>query len=87
MKVILRGRAYTLKFGTVPDDGDGLCDPPDKVGKTITINSKLKGERRLDVIIHELLHATNWDLDEVPVNDTATDIARVLTRLGYKNER
>ena len=86
MKVIIRGKAYRLRFADLPEDGDGLCDPPDKPGKTITINKWLKGERRLDVIIHELLHAAFWDMDEVPVNDAATDIARVLTRLGYKNE-
>jgi len=44
----------------------------------------LVGERRLEVLIHEMLHACYWDLDEEAIDITARDIARVLFRLGYR---
>ena len=62
----------------------GECDPPSKKGKEIRIYKGLKGEQRLEVLIHEMLHAADWSKDESWVNDTSKDIARVLTRLGYK---
>jgi len=63
----------------------GRCDPPDKPNKTITINSRLRGEELLDTIIHEVLHAASWDvLDEGFVEQTATDLARILWKLGYR---
>ena len=61
-----------------------MCDPPNEPGKRIRIRQGLKGERELDTLIHELMHAAHWDLDEQAVNDTAEDIARVLWRLGYR---
>ena len=59
----------------------GLCDW-DK--RTITICNQLGGELELDTIIHELLHACQPDIEERAIEATATDIARVLTRLGYR---
>jgi hypothetical protein len=63
----------------------GECDAPTTKGKKIKIRESLKGEIRLDTIIHEQLHAADWTKDEEWVNDTATDIARNLWRLGYRN--
>ena len=40
--------------------------------------------QRLDTIIHETLHAALPLLDEEAVRASATDIARVLTKSGYK---
>ena len=84
MKVRIRGKSWDLSFVRTPDDADGLCDPPDTPSKRIRISHTLKGERQLDATIHELLHASHWDLDEVAINDTATDIARILWKLGYR---
>jgi hypothetical protein len=36
-------------------------------------------------VIHELLHAAHWDLDELAVEETAEDLARVLWKLGYRS--
>ena len=41
--------------------------------------------QRIDTIIHETLHAALPLLDEAAVRSTATDIARVLTKSGYKH--
>lgn len=81
------GRRYQIKF--VPlQQVYGLCDAPDKLDKTITIDSRLAGEAKLTILLHECLHAAYWHLDEEYVNRAAKDIARLLWRLGYrlKNE-
>jgi hypothetical protein len=41
--------------------------------------------QRIDTIIHETLHAALPLLDEAAVRSTATDIARVLLKAGYKH--
>jgi hypothetical protein len=64
---------------------DGRCDSPTTLKKRITIKKTLVGERRLEVLIHEMLHACYWDLDEEAIDITARDIARVLFRLGYRS--
>lgn len=84
MRVRIRGKCWDLSFTRTPDDADGICDPPTAPNKRIRISHSLRGEKQLDAVIHELLHSAMWDLDEVAINDTATDIARVLWRLGYR---
>ena len=86
MKVTLRGKRWNLKRCRMPSDTLGKCDPPYQPGKEIRICHTLKGEKELDVTIHELLHACYWDMDETAINDTATDIAHVLWRMGYRRK-
>ena len=84
MRMRLRGRYWTLHRGNPGLGNDGLCDP---ATKTITVRSTLRGELELDTLIHEMLHACHWDLDESAIEETATDIARALWRIGYRLER
>jgi hypothetical protein len=44
----------------------------------------LRGEERLEVILHELIHAADWRLDESFVEPFAADAAAALVRLGYR---
>ena len=83
MRCRLRGKYYRLKFAKLERPLLCLCDW-DK--RTITICNQLGGELELDVIIHELLHACQPDIEEHAIDATATDIARVLTRLGYRRD-
>ena len=55
--------------------------------KLETVLDRLKGQDRLSVIIHELLHSCYWDMDEEAIHHPAEDIARVLWRLGYRAEK
>ncbi len=59
---------------------EGLC-----VYEFKTLWMPYDGARELDlnVCIHELLHGCT-ELDEYCVDETATDIARVLWRLGWR---
>jgi hypothetical protein len=81
MRCRLRGKYYTLKFARLKRPLMGLCNWDER---TITIANRLGGEVELDTIIHELLHACQPDLAEDTVEQTATDVARVLFRLGYR---
>lgn len=75
-----------LRFCKLPRKTRGLCDAPSTKGKTIKIAKHLEGEERLEVLIHEMLHAGLWDLAEEAVAELAKDLARELTRLGYEQQ-
>jgi hypothetical protein len=81
MRVRIRGKYYTLRFGRPMPGSDGHADPQ---AKEIVVSSRLRGERKMDVLIHELLHFAHWDLDEAAIEETASDIAKILWRLGYR---
>jgi hypothetical protein len=62
----------------------GDCDSPNAKRRTIRVWDKLTGERELETIIHELIHAGDWHRDEASVQQFAADAARILWRLGYR---
>ena len=49
------------------------------------MSSSLRGEERLEVLIHELVHAASWHIDETFVEQFARDAARALWRVGYRD--
>lgn len=83
MRVNIRGRAWQLQFVALKDC-DGFCDPPDAKSKRIRVKRSLAEPRRLEVLIHEMLHACSWDTAEEAITDSARDIAAVLWKLGYR---
>lgn len=84
MKLKMRGKVWGFHRRRLRGKYDGLCDPPDKPGKSITVDVRLRGEEELEVIVHELTHAAHWDMTEEAVESFARDVARVLWRMGYK---
>jgi hypothetical protein len=82
-----RGKRWLIEWIHLPRHAGMCLTPPDAKRPTIQFRPKLKGLDRLDTIIHESLHACFADLDESVVGETATDIARLLWRLGYRAER
>lgn len=82
MQIVVSGKRWNLRF-VKTKTYDGECDPPTKPKKEIRIAARLKGEEKLDAVIHELLHAAGWHIDEEFVGKFATDAARALTKLGY----
>ncbi len=80
MRVKILGKVWGLRFA--PNMGNrGDCDPPDQPGKEIRISSSLRGEQRLEVLLHELLHAAGWHIDESFVEQFAADAARAIWRV------
>lgn len=84
MRIRIRGKFWNFVFGRTGKKYDGHCEGPQVLNKTIAICEKLKGERKLDVIIHEILHAAYWDLSEEAIEETGRDLSRILWRLGYR---
>ncbi len=85
MRITILGKHWNLRFA--PNMADrGCCDSPGCKKKGIRILSSLKGEERLEVLIHEMLHAAGWHIDEEFVERFANDCARALWRLGYRNK-
>ena len=88
MRIRILGKWWQLRFvptlGSIDQPNRGDCNAPDVRGKSIRVLSSLTGEERLEVLIHEMLHAADWHRSEEWVDQTAKDLARALTRLGYK---
>ena len=81
----------TGKFNIYIEDIAGLCCDPDVVPdteKSITISPRLKGRRRLEVVIHECLHAEYPSItdneEEEWVDTAALNISKLLWRMGYR---
>jgi hypothetical protein len=86
MRVNILGKVWNLRFApNMANRGD--CDPPTTRGKEIRILSSLRGEERLEILLHELIHAGGWHIDEEFVAGFARDAARALWRLGYREQR
>lgn len=83
MKILVHGKAYDFRYSRGLRN-DGHCDSPESPRKKIRVKSGLPDPYRLEVIIHELLHASLWQGDEEWVDTTAHDIAEVLAKLGYR---
>lgn len=81
----------TGKFKIHIEDIDGLCIDSDVIPdreKSITISPRLKGRRRLEVILHECLHAEYPSIpqenEEQWVDTAALNISKLLWRMGYR---
>ena len=85
MRVELRGKRWNLEVVEYLYNNDcGNMDPAGVPGKRIRISRSQDPLAMLDTIIHECLHAAVPDLAESTVEESATDIARVLYRMGYR---
>ena len=85
MRNTILGKCWNLRFApNMADRGD--CESPTAPNKEIRIASCRRGEERLEVLIHEMVHAAGWHIDETFVERFAGDAARVLWRLGYRDK-
>ncbi len=83
---VFRGKRYNIKTVSPSsiDNDYGRCNPPDKKCKAIKINRSLRDKEELETYIHEGLHPCLWDVEESAITETASDIASLLWRLGYR---
>lgn len=87
MQLTFIGKKWRLvrtpqRGGTEKSLGD--CEGPHVAGKKIRVDPGLVGEKELEVLIHEFLHASDWHRSEEWVTEAAQDIARALWRIGYR---
>ena len=81
---IFRGKRWLIRWRKLPGAQEGECESPASQGKMIKVDPRTTKLRLLDTLIHEGLHACMWDLDEEAVHESASDIAKLLWRLGYR---
>ena len=86
----LGGKVYKLFFvprSKLGKDTYGDCDPPELKKPKIRVAEDLSPLKTLDIVIHESLHASAWELlSEEWIAETASNIARTLDSLGWKRE-
>ena len=86
MRIKVGNKYWNLVFIELDENTGGECDSPDTKGKEIRISTDLQREEELEIVIHELLHASDWSKDEEWVEEIAQDICNVLMRLGWKKD-
>jgi len=81
-KISINGERWRLRF---VDPGPwtfeepmGECSHPKSNKKEILISNKLRGKELVEIIIHEMLHASMWIVSEETVDQTAKDISDAL---------
>lgn len=63
----------------------GICDVDKHPPLSLFVRTSAMSERQiLTVLIHEALHACNWDKSEKVVERTSKDISSFLWRLGFR---
>ena len=85
----LRGRRYRVEFVSSSQlgqgDWDGDCDSPTSHKKRIRVRKDIKSKRRLlEVLVHEVIHALNWDKDEQAVVEESAAVAATLWKAGFR---
>lgn len=85
MRINLGGKYYNFQFtDDLPANLVGECSDPNLPNKYIKIRKNLKEKLEIDTIAHEIIHRFNFNIDEEVVTETATAIAEVLWRVGYR---
>jgi hypothetical protein len=87
MRIRIGGKYWDLTFKELDPEIGGECDSPDTTNKQIRICTDNNGKELLEVILHELLHASDWSKDEEWVEEIAYDIAHVLWKLGWRRTK
>lgn len=76
------GVKYDIDFGSC----FGSCDEPRPKMPTLWVDlDNMDEKKQLEILIHEALHACDFNKSEAMVTQTAKDISRFLWRLDYRN--
>tara|TARA_Y100000310_G_scaffold96981_1_gene94658 strand:+ start:458 stop:718 length:261 start_codon:yes stop_codon:yes gene_type:complete len=73
------GKRYNIIFNKF----DGATDI-DSSPRDMLIAAEPNTQNELITIIHESMHASEWNKQEKIINRTSKDIGRLLWRLGYR---
>jgi hypothetical protein len=81
--VHIGSKKWKIRVCKVPADRLGDCN--DETG-TIRVSEKLVGVDFVEVLLHELIHARWWCLDEGEVTEFAEEASAVLEAFGVTRE-
>lgn len=92
--VVVRGKGWTVEavedvreetrrhgYDLPKDELDGICLQRERL---ILIDDSLRRAHRLEILLHELLHAYDIDIPEVRVRGISRTLARAAWRMGYR---
>jgi hypothetical protein len=77
MKLTINNHRWTIQDSAIY----GLCETAERL---ISIDPRLGPRHRMEIIVHELLHALDGDLTEDMVISQSQTIAEALWRDGYR---
>jgi len=81
MRVSISGQKFDWRYSRLRGKANGWCY---HLEKKILIDSRLSGVKRLEVELHEFLHASNPNHSEEAVTMQAADLAEILWKIGYR---
>lgn len=87
--VTVAGKRWSLLFSTTKElsllrDAWGFTTDPTGKGRCIVLRKSLAGKQLMETVVHEVLHASAWPIDEDTVERYAADVTRILWRLGFR---
>jgi len=71
-----------IRYNIVVGEFDGCADIHS--GYALLVNGNLDTQNGLITLIHEAMHAGNWDKHEKTIDRSSKEIGRLLWRLGYR---
>ena len=80
IRATIRDQVWRVEFAHIGDFGHceyGSC----RRTRRIRLSPSQSDADLLDTVIHEMIHAQDWDLSEEAVTQRATEIATVLQRV------
>ena len=89
MRIAIGKKQWTVRHVTdVPPcdkdvDLEGLCVYTDR---TIYVRKDIKGRMRMEVEIHELMHAIDQNLQHNRLAGISWELARALWKMGYRKK-
>lgn len=66
---------------------DGICDTSRTPPFSLVITCDLNTKAGLIALIHESMHAGNWDKHEETIQRSSAEIGNLLWRLGYRRRK
>jgi hypothetical protein len=86
--VSLRGKRYKIqKTGKISSNLWAYCTDPKFTNRLIKIHKILENYEELETLIHEMLHACFWDLDEEVISEVGRDLSKALWKMGYRKQK
>lgn len=79
-----RWRIRLVKSSEIPRDRLGDCDHPPGPHPTIRVRRNLSQRQMLEILLHELLHASRPELDESAIAQSAKECAAGLYAMRYR---
>lgn len=87
-RFLINGVTWLWRYARLRGGADGWAyvktPKTPNVRQKILVEERLTGRRRLEVEVHEFLHAANPTHDEEHVDRQGKDLSRILWALGYR---